>query len=440
MQSKQNYLKPYHKALSRARETGGPVKIGEALSELGVALFKIDEFEQGAENLDLAISVAAKSGDKSLTAIHIGTKGLVLMDAGNFEAAAQCFQQVIDIADELDNPGLRSDALGNFGMVFVETGDASLAFSNLQEAIDLAQNLGDQQREMFHVGNLGHAHLLVADIENALMCFNRAMDLARELKDQRSEAGYLTNQGVLAVRLDDQEKIIDIFEKVRDLTRKTGDLAGEMNALNQLIKAYTALDREEVALVYTQAAQKLAQRHNELKSDPYDNALVAQLFNLNRSTEAFDQLEKSIEDARAQSDNLRELELLTNLGSAYFTRHKIEDASRSWKNAVDLAAKMGKNHDQAKLWGYLSMAAGESGNVEESIAWSHKAMELAGRIENRRIVGEQQIFLSLAYRDLDEVDKARDYCQQAVASFEQVGLTEFEEKARQLSRELAVAS
>jgi len=434
--NKETYLLPFRQALKEARKEGSTAGISEALSRLGVALFEVEEFEQGAESLDMSISLARKLGDKAMAARHIGTKGLSLAEAKNPEPAAQCFQRVIDMAGELGDLGLECDALGNIGLVFVDTGDAGLALSNLIEAVSIAEKLGDQRREMIHVGNLGHAHLLLADIENALICFEKALEISRELGDRRSEAGYLTNLGTLAVRLDDQKEIIDTFEKVRIITAELGDIVGEMNALNQLIKAHTALDNKELALSYTQAARKLAARQEEMGGNPYDKTLVAQLFSLNREEEAFAQLQEAIETAHGQSDDLRELELLVNQGSAYFERGKLGQARQAWEMSLELAQKLQKPYAQARIFGYLATAQAELGDLEKSKALSHESLALAEMVEDRRIVAEQQISLALTHRDLGQPEKALDYCQSAVDSFAEIGLVEFEEKSRQLLQEL----
>ena len=433
---KEEYLVPFRKALKKAREEADTAHISEALSGLGVALFEVEEFEQGAESLDLSISLAQKLGDTAIVARYIGTKGVALAEADNPEPAAQCFQQVIDIADDIGDKGLRCDALGNMGMIFSDTGDAGLALSNLLEAVEIAEELGDLQREMIHVGNLGHAHLLLADIENAMTCFQKALELSRELKDPRSQAGYLTNLGVLAVRLNDQKVIIDIFGKVRKITKELGDIAGEMNALNQLIKAHIELDHKEIALGLTQDARALFKQQDSINGNPYDKTLVTQLFSLNREDEAFEKLQESIEQAHHQADGLRELELLFNQGHAYFDRKMYTEACQSWEKAKDFSLRFEKPQDQARILGCIAAAQAEMGEIDMSILLSHESLGLAKKVEDRRIVGEQQIFLAIAYHERLETEKAVNYCEKAIVSFSEIGLSEFEEKSRQFLQEL----
>jgi tetratricopeptide (TPR) repeat protein len=271
------------------------------------------------------------------------------------------------------------------------------------------------------------------------MCFNKALDMARVRNDKYSQAGYLTNIGALAVRLDDQDKIIEAFEKVRKLTRETGDVPGEMNALNQLIRAYTALERHEFALIYTQDARKLASENDFDQGNPYTKTLVAQLFGLERDEEAFTVLRESIESARQRADTLREFELLTNLGGALYERDQLEEAYESWTMALKLAGELDKAVEKARIMGYLAMVSAEKGDLKESIEWSHESLELAESCEDRRIVGEQLVSLSLAYRDLGDMKKAMDYCQKGREAFAQVGLYALQEKTEQLYEELKAA-
>ena len=76
------------------------------------------------------------------------------------------------------------------------------------------------------------------------------------------------------------------------------------------------------------------------------------------------------------------------------------------------------------------------GDLNESIDFAHRSLALARKIEDRRIVGEQLISLSLAHRDLKNLTKAKEYCCQAIDCFSEIGLKVFEDKSRQLFEEL----
>ena len=432
----EKYLRPFREALTLARKKGEPIKISEALSNLALAYFDLEEFEQGAETFDLAIRTAEKTGDRALEARQTGIKGLALSEAKYYEPAAQCFEAVVSIADEIEDKGLKCDGLGNLAMVFGETGDHLLAHSTLEKALVIARDIEDRHREMIHMGNLGGIHLLTANLEDASRCYNSAVDFARELGDRRSEAGYLNNIGMLAIRVGDQNQIIDVFETVQNISQEIGDLKGQLNALNHLIEAYSELGREEIVLTYTKNARKLARSLESTQGAPYDKAVIAQLLKMNRSSEAIEELGDALQTARDTSDPMNELELLTNLGNTYFEKEMVEDALQTWEEAHRIAAELNKSHDRARLLGCLGTAYAELGDLKKSIDFSNRSLTLALEIEDRRTVGEQQISLAFSHRDLKQIGKAKDYCRQAIQTFSEIGLTPFEEKARQLLDEL----
>jgi tetratricopeptide (TPR) repeat protein len=175
---------------------------------------------------------------------------------------------------------------------------------------------------------------------------------------------------------------------------------------------------------------------NKEQGAPYDKAVIAQLLKMNRSCEVIEEIGDALQSARDASDPMYELELLTNLGNTYYEKEMVEDACQTWEKALTIAVELKKSHDEARLLGCLGTAHAELGDLEKSIDFSNRSLALALEVEDRCIVGEQQISLALSHRDLHHLQNAKDYCVQAIQTFSEIGLTPFEDKARQLLDEL----
>ena len=90
----------------------------------------------------------------------------------------------------------------------------------------------------------------------------------------------------------------------------------------------------------------------------------------------------------------------------------------------------------ARLYGRLGAVLAEQNQTSEAIAVAEEAVKLGRSQEDWPLVGEQQILLAFALVEQNEIAQAMDYCQQAIATFEQTGQSDQLSKAQSLLAEL----
>src|SRR5690606_14871970 len=90
----------------------------------------------------------------------------------------------------------------------------------------------------------------------------------------------------------------------------------------------------------------------------------------------------------------------------------------------------------ARLYGRLGAVLAEQNQISDAIAIAEQALKLGREQENWPLVGEQQILLAFALAEHNEISWAREYCQQAIATFEQTGESDQLAKAHALLAEL----
>ena len=123
-------------------------------------------------------------------------------------------------------------------------------------------------------------------------------------------------------------------------------------------------------------------------------------------------------------------------GTARYRSGDYPAAVEAYHQAINLARSTADKRSEARILGYLSAVQADQESLVESIKSAENALELAREINDSGLTGEQQMLLAFNYRDVDQVDKAIQYCQAATASYKDIGGMEMVEKAETLLTEL----
>ena len=148
-------------------------------------------------------------------------------------------------------------------------------------------------------------------------------------------------------------------------------------------------------------------------------------------------MERGLDIAREREDWEWQLRLLTHLAYARYHLGQLEASLAHYREALAWAVQLQDKNAEALLQGRISAILADQGQMEEAIATAQHSLALALEQENFTLVGEQQILLAFAYRDIDQPDQATAFCQEAIHSFEQVGLTVMVQEAQTLMADLA---
>ncbi len=92
---------------------------------------------------------------------------------------------------------------------------------------------------------------------------------------------------------------------------------------------------------------------------------------------------------------------------------------------------------QAHVLGYIASVNADMGQIQPSIEAALAALSLAKGLEDHRLAGEQQSLLAFNYYDLDENEKAIQYCTAALESFKNIDDQVMVQRAQRLLDELS---
>lgn len=422
----------HREALKQAYESGDTKRICFAMSDLGLAFFKIREYKEGLEMLDEAIDLASDLGDFQIQARSLGIKVLAYQEVDRLPDAYSTANLILELADHHGDHGVKCDALANQARILLDSGEPEQAEERLVEARKAAEISGDKRRLMNVMGVFGHIALAKTNADQAFRYFDKAVKLARELNDQAAEYGYEGNKGIVLTWLGEHAEAIEVFERILPYVRERGETFAEVGALRHLANAYFTLGNTEKTLEVTQQGISLARGIDDEALYAFYKWQTIVSFRIGEVEQARELTQQMIELANQSNDSRRKIDTMLTLAESFTLADMPENALACYQDTLKVAEAAERTIDQAYLIGRIGMTLGEMGRLEEAITYHQNAIKLAEAGALKHLEGEQYCMLAMAYLDQQNTAQAVASCQQALDLFEAANLPEEAQNARQL--------
>lgn len=212
----------------KQEKTEPPLKIAEALSELGKAYRQIAEFEKGEQALEKACDLYVQQGeDKSLSmAMVLNERGLIASEQADIRKADEILNRALEICRSNNDGDLEESAeiLNSLGLAAWRAGDDMAAFSYYQEALAMRESvLGKDHNDYAEtMDNIGVVHQRCIEFSKAEICHREALAIRERCLDRNHpDLGYsivnlaesLKHLGQTAEYESMYKRTIDIWQK-----------------------------------------------------------------------------------------------------------------------------------------------------------------------------------------------------------------------------------
>ncbi|MDI3423783.1 AfsR/SARP family transcriptional regulator [Streptomyces luteolus] len=211
-----------HLAVAAARRIDDAALLCVALSNLGVACWKLGRFEEGlaiaAEGRDLAI----RAGDRATQAHHESGVGMLLAVLGRFDEALPLLQRSVVLSGELGTPRAEADNLTMLSTVHDQLGQYEEAAAAARRAWDISGPLGYRENELTALTELAFAHLGLGEMGEAYDFLKRARDLCDETRPPGDVALVSALSAEVAHLCGEEAGVSDFAQRALDLVRTGG--------------------------------------------------------------------------------------------------------------------------------------------------------------------------------------------------------------------------
>lgn len=241
-----------------ARHTGDPTEEAHALTDLGVAYWRLGRHAAADEHLQRALNLFQRTGDSAGEARTLNSLGIIADLSGRYRIAIDHYARALTLARETGDRDGEARTLTNLSIVEGRLGYHRSASDHCAQALTLAREAGDQDGEAHALNNLGDVELQSGRYGPAGEHLQQALTLFRQLGNSSGEAWTLDLLGTLNIRLGRLAEATEHLRQALTIFRETGDRDGEASALNGGGEAAHTAGRPADALAEHTAAHAIA--------------------------------------------------------------------------------------------------------------------------------------------------------------------------------------
>ncbi|RSM47419.1 tetratricopeptide repeat protein [Amycolatopsis balhimycina DSM 5908] len=241
-----------------ARQTGDPAEQAHALTDLGVAHWRLGRHEEATEYLRQAMELFRRTTDAAGQARTLNSLGIIADLSGHCQTAVEHYATALSLLRRTGDRDSEARTLTNLSIVEGRLGRHRSAAGHCTQALVLARRIGDRDSEAHALNNLGDVELRSGRALPAGRHLRQALALFRQLGNRSGEAWTLDLLGTFHLRRGKQAEAAECHERALAIFRDTGDRDGEASALNSRGEAANTTGHPADALTHHTAAHAIA--------------------------------------------------------------------------------------------------------------------------------------------------------------------------------------
>jgi CHAT domain-containing protein/Tfp pilus assembly protein PilF len=317
----------YKEEQKLSEESGALVHLSQAYQSLG-------QYRDALKNLEAALPLAEKSGNRTQTALALGTLGNVYIATGPEQTALKYLNEGLRIAKEVNNQELSAIILNNLGNLLTAQKKYPEALAAYTESTSLAESLKSPSLVARARINAATASIQNKQYKEAKTLLDRALDQVRTLEPSHDKAYGLINIGLayddLRSRLPDSKDALLLlaYETLREagtLADSMGDRRASSYAWGSLGKLYEDERRYQEALQLSRRATFAAQQVDAPESlyhwEWQTGRLLVKLGNIDDAIGAYRRAVRTLQSIRPElsvSYGAPEISFREAMGPVYF--------------------------------------------------------------------------------------------------------------------------
>lgn len=312
----------------------------------------------GYESLELAKKLNWQEGiAKSYNSI-----GSNLYSIGELGDALGYFEKSLELNKQKKDKKEISKNLSNIGSIYYNLSNYSESLKYYQKALRISIEIGEKEGEADNNGNIGNIYSDLTNYNSALKYYNKALKLYEKTDNRRGIATILGNIGTAYMDSGQYDKALKKFEKALKLWELFGNKFGVAINLGNIANTYNYLLDYKLAMTYYEKALDINQEiGNKFGSAAIMGNLGGLYYHLTQDT-TIRRLKES--NSNVQLDKSYNLEK-----SIYFS-----------EKAIEIASEIGSKDMLREFYGYLEKAYALKKNFKKAYIYQRKWIELRDSI------------------------------------------------------------
>ena len=327
----------------------------------------------------------------------------------------------------------------HLGKIALEQGEFEDAGVHYRTALETFRDGGSRQWTARTLQQLGALASTQSEYDQARTFFERSLDIETELGNRADVATTLHSLGKLARQQGDLDQAAAFYERSLTTREELGDRSGVANTLQNLGTVYGMRSEFAQASAFYERALDVMEALGDIHGVSRVLNNLGQVENRQGNFEraaAF--YERSLDIKAELGDRASEAQTLNNLGTIAIRCEEYDRARTYCERALDIAAEIDLPDELARSYRCLAAIALREGAHEKAQAHLDTAMDVVKAGSTVEVRMELTVArLALVVGDLE---KARSSARSVHDTCEQIGVTYWVARSKQLLGEIAVES
>jgi CHAT domain-containing protein/tetratricopeptide (TPR) repeat protein len=390
-----------------------------ALNNQGDRFSNQGEHPQAMRVYTLANSLAEQIGDRSEIARTRHNLGHVHRLQGNFAQAMENFRKGLAINEALGKQeGIARSLLG-IGMVHWLQGDFTQALVDYRKSLAIFEALNNNISFATVLNNIGNIHRDQGDYVQALEYYRKSLKIRQELKDTAGILASLGNIGVVYSSQGNYGQALDYYQKSLAMSEAENDKEGIAITLGNIGVIHRKQGNYAQALDYYQKSLAMSEAIYDKVGIALmvNNIGTVHLFQRNYG-QAMDYYQKSLAMREESGDKHGISHTLMAIGIIHAAQGSYAQAWEYYQKSMAIKEAIKDRGGITNLLLHIGIYHKNQGHDSQALDFAERAATLARQDGNLYLLWSARVNAGLAYRALNQLDKARLAFEEAIAVIE----------------------
>ena len=438
----QNGIDYFERARSLAVQNDNQEQNAAALHAIGVGYKSLNKTEDALRNLQEALVIRRKIGQKRGMAASLNEIAKVSAQAGDTKTTLTSFTEALDLRREIGDKRGVGGTLLDLGNFYDDQGDHDKALDYYRQSLQIEREIGDEGMQAICLNNIGNARFAKGDYEDALTYFQQALQLREKAQVPADIVESVHNIAETSAKMGQFDQAVTQYLRALDLRRSISDPRGGAIESYSLGTIFQNQGRFDAALNSKAEALKT---FNDVKDRTFWMAEILSGYgDVLIQTGRGDEAAKYLDDALALSRELKNdgmaSQALGYQGDAAFVRADYKTAKGLYEKADQSAART--TETDKKLIAKLNLAklAVQEGHGREAITTLRPLAQKAETLGLKYMAVQCWLLMAEAMVQMKDDAHTKPELEQILLRSDKLGLQPLSAKAHFLLAKVARAS
>lgn len=403
-------------------EPASKIKIIDCLRKRSDVWFLIGKYDEAFVDLNEAIKLAEKIGDKKLIADCLVNLSNVLMKTDKYDLSKQNILKALTIYDEIHSEYGKMTALNAAGVVHWYLGDYFETLKCCQESLMIAKKINDHKYEGINLHTIANAYAMLGESQEAIRYYQESLDIAKKTNDLYEQCRLLNNIGVAYREHGEYSESLKYHFNSLKIIKDIGTRFMEALNLTNIGAVYMKQGRMSDALHYLNKSIKISRETNDSYATIENLIRIGEIY---AESKDFVNAEKNFNDAYSIACEMEykygKAIALVEIIILSFDKGDLKEAEENLNKIAPLVKELNSKDTEADVlcsWGRLYTAKKDWLRAEECFK---KSLSLFEESKNRYGFAAVSYFYGLMFMEYNNKVNARRYLSQARQIFFEIG-------------------